>query len=193
MSAVRWGSRLMGRIEDRCRCGCGELLPCPYDDRYPIVMESARLMQHEGMTQDTAVATVLRRVARGQLKHCPSCRRPFISQRRHRSVCPDCTPMNATVVKRARSRRRTRSGQDALRKKRERLVAQQPKEPTRTVNAAIDVVLDRVGTAHQKRSIGRNHVGKCRESRRVRVAVVSFLDLHGEPTLVIRLLAAVKR
>ena len=181
----------MNPVGDRCQCGCGAETPCEYDVRFAIVAECRRLVQ-AGAEPDTATASVVRRLANGQHKQCPECRRPFLSSRENRTICSDCKKSRDETRERSRSRRRTVSGADAFRRRRARSVAKQRPENPLLLNRAVDDVLMRVGTPHQQRSIGADHVGFCRRSRRRLLAVVAFLEQHGEPLLAIRLLATAK-
>ena len=139
-----------------------------------------------------AFLSVVDRYNAGKVRGCPECRRPFVTGREHRKICPECKEAARETRDRRRTRQRTSSGRDAFRKSRERRVTRLPPEPPQAVNEDFDKVLSQVGTPRQKASISRNHVHDCKQNRRVLLRFVRFLEGHGEADLAVRLLASAK-
>lgn len=161
-----------------CICNCG-LPMCELDPRFAIAEEYKRLID-SGVSPDDATASIWTRLRNDQLKKCAACGWWFFSTFNHRTICrnPDCKKHQREKTEAARGRRRTRSGDDAKRKRRDREYAKNPPS-SKKVNAAIDAAYVDFGAVGVRRKrVGQDHVAQWTSDSGLRGSGLRWLRRH---------------
>lgn len=126
-----------------------------------------------------------------RLRLCNVCRWPFLTTPAHRKICPNprCKEHQREVQEALRELGRRFSGASAQRKREERALREFPQDVD-SINRDIDEALRQAGGAARLKSVGHNHVQRCRDNTRLK-GVAAFLHKHRHATLARRLRAAV--